>query len=113
MEHRLREEPGRRRGLEQGILGFHSAALALWGSSTCRSSPNTVSLPTLGRKGMSPLVPKDLSDGARKRKERSAATTGFWVDPLDGLSLHVPILRDLPRVTRARGVAVEDTGGGP
>lgn len=34
------------------------------------------------------------------------------MDPMDGLSMHVPILWDLPRVIRARGVAVEDTQAG-
>lgn len=93
LEHGLREEPGRRRGLEQGILGFHSADLAFGGSSTCGSSPNTASLPTLGRKGMSPLVPKDLSDG---EKREISCYYRLLDQPTDGLSLHVPILWDLP-----------------
>lgn len=33
----VREELGRGRGMEQGVLGFQGAELTLWGSSSCGS----------------------------------------------------------------------------
>lgn len=47
------------------FLGTPLRDLALRDSSTCESSPSTTSLPKVGRKGMSVLVPKDLFGGNR------------------------------------------------
>lgn len=79
----------RERSGGRAVLASHSADLALRGSSTCGSPPSTAFLLRLDRKEMSPLVPKDLSGGNRRERERwkicrcsrdLACPTG-WAEP--------------------------------